>query len=75
MMNNEITVDPKVIEDGYRTTILYQFISMTCQPFQIIFSSSFCIGPNLKDTVYQINLEIKMIYFWVKANKLSLNID
>ena len=75
MMNNKITVDPKVIEDGYRTTILYQFISITCQPFQIIFSCSFCIGPNLKDIVYQINQEIKMIYFWVKANKLYFHID
>ena len=35
----------------------------------------FCTSPNLKDIVYQINQEIRMIYLWVKANKLSLNID
>ena len=35
----------------------------------------FCTGPNLKYIVYQINQEIRMIYLWVKANKLSLNID
>ena len=34
-----------------------------------------CTGPNLKDIVYQINQEIRMIYLWVKANKLSLNIN
>ena len=56
---------------------------MTCQPFQSFFmpilfaddSNLFCPGPNLKDIVYQINQEIRMIYLWVKANKLSLNID
>ena len=35
----------------------------------------FCTSPNLKDIVYQINLEIRMIYLWVKAKELSLNID
>ena len=35
----------------------------------------FCTGPNLHDIVCQINQEIKIIYSWVKANKLSLNID
>ena len=35
----------------------------------------FCTGPNLSDLVCQINHEIKTIYSWVKANKLSLNID
>ena len=56
---------------------------MTCQPFQSFFipilfaddTNLFCTGPNLKDIVYQINQEIRMIYLWVKANKLSLNID
>ena len=35
----------------------------------------FCTGLNLHDIVCQINQEIKIIYSWVKANKLSLNID
>ena len=35
----------------------------------------FDAGPNLSDLVCQINQEIKTIYSWVKANKLSLNID
>ena len=35
----------------------------------------FCTGPNLHDIACQINQEIKIIYSWVKANKLSLNID
>ena len=35
----------------------------------------FCTGKNLKDVVSQINIEIGKVYCWVKANKLSLNID
>ena len=35
----------------------------------------FCTGKNLKDVVSQINVEIGKVYCWVKANKLSLNID
>ena len=35
----------------------------------------FCTGPNLHDIVCQKNQEIKTISSWVKANKLSLNID
>ena len=35
----------------------------------------FCTGPNLHDIVCQINQEIKIVYSWVKANKLSLHID
>ena len=35
----------------------------------------FYTGPNISDLVCQINQEIKTIYSWVKANKLSLNID
>ena len=38
-------------------------------------TNHFCTGPNLHDIVCQINQEIKIIYSWVKANKLSLNID
>ena len=34
-----------------------------------------CTGSNLNDTVDQINREIDKIYAWVKANRLSLNID
>ena len=35
----------------------------------------FCTEKNLKDVVSQINVEIGKVYCWVKANKLSLNID
>ena len=35
----------------------------------------FCTGKNLKDVVRQINVEIGKVCCWVKANKLSLNID
>ena len=35
----------------------------------------FCTGKNLKDVVSHINVEIGKVYCWVKANKLSLNID
>ena len=45
---------------------------------QILFADDtnlFCTGSNLSDLVCRINQEIKTIYSWVKANKLSLNID
>ena len=35
----------------------------------------FCTGKKLKDVVSQIYVEIGKVYCWVKANKLSLNID
>ena len=35
----------------------------------------FCTGKNLNDIVKEINVEIDKIYSWVKANKLSLNVD
>ena len=35
----------------------------------------FCNGKNLSDIVSEINMEIDKIYSWVKANKLSLNIE
>ena len=35
----------------------------------------FCTGKILSDIVSQINKEIGKIYSWVKANKLSLNIE
>ena len=35
----------------------------------------FCNGPNLKDLVEEINEELKLVYTWVKVNKLSLNIE
>ena len=35
----------------------------------------FATGYNLNDIVFEINKEIASIYAWVKANKLSLNID
>ena len=35
----------------------------------------FCNGQNLDDLVQKINIEMEKIYFWVKANKLSLNVD
>ena len=35
----------------------------------------FATGYNLNDIVSEINKEIANIYAWVKANKLSLNID
>ena len=35
----------------------------------------FCTGKNLKDVVSQINVEIGKVYCWVKAKKLSLDID
>ena len=34
-----------------------------------------CTGENLNDIVKEINVEIDKIYYWVKANKLSLNVD
>ena len=51
-------------------------VSIFCMP--ILFADDrnlFYTGPNLSDLVCQINQEIKTIYSWVKANKLSLNID
>ena len=56
---------------------LYQWLAFC---FQVFHANSFCrwlfcTGPNLHDIVCQINQEIKIIYSWVKANKLSLNID
>ena len=35
----------------------------------------FCTGKNLNDIIKEINVEIDKIYSWVKANKLSLNVD
>ena len=35
----------------------------------------FCTGQNLDDLVQKINIEMEKIYSWVKANKLSLNVD
>ena len=35
----------------------------------------FCTGQNLDDLVQKINIEMGNIYYWVKANKLSLNVD
>ena len=35
----------------------------------------FCTGKNLGDIVNEINVEIEKIYSWVKANKLSLNVE
>ena len=35
----------------------------------------FCTGKNLSDIVKEINVELDKIYSWVKANKLSLNVD
>ena len=35
----------------------------------------FCTGENFSDIVKEINVEIDKIYPWVKANKLSLNVD
>ena len=35
----------------------------------------FCTGKNLGDIVNEINVEIDKIYSWVKANKLSLNVE
>ena len=35
----------------------------------------FCTGENFSDIVKEINVEIDKIYSWVKANKLSLNVD
>ena len=35
----------------------------------------FCTGKNLGDIVNEINVEIDRIYSWVKANKLSLNVE
>ena len=50
------------------------FKAFLCQFFLQMTLIFLCTGPNLKDFVYQINQEIRMIYLWVKANKLSLNI-
>ena len=38
-------------------------------------TNHFCTGKNLKSVVIQINVEIGNVYCWVKATKLSLNID
>ena len=35
----------------------------------------FCTGKKLNDILKEINVEIDKIYSWVKANKLSLNVD
>ena len=35
----------------------------------------FCNGPNLNDLIEEINEELKLVYTWVKVNKLSLNIE
>ena len=35
----------------------------------------FCNGPNLNDLTEEINEELKLVYTWVKVNKLSLNIE
>ena len=35
----------------------------------------FCTGKNLGEIVNEINVEIDKIYSWVKANKLSLNVE
>ena len=35
----------------------------------------FCTGKNLGDIVNEINVEIDKLYSWVKANKLSLNVE
>ena len=35
----------------------------------------FCTGKNFGDIVNEINMEIDKIYSWVKANKLSLNVE
>ena len=51
------------------------FPSISCQFIFADDTNLFCTGPNLHDIVCQVNQEIKIIYSWVKANKLSLNID
>ena len=35
----------------------------------------FCTGKNLGDIVNEMNVEIDKKYFWVKANKLSLDVE
>ena len=35
----------------------------------------FCTGQNLDDLVQKMNIEMEKLYSWVKAKKLSLNID
>ena len=38
-------------------------------------TSLFCTGQNPDDLVQKINIEMEKIYSWVKANKVSLNVD
>ena len=35
----------------------------------------FCNGPNLNDLIEETNEELKLVYTWVKVNKLLLNIE
>ena len=51
------------------------FPIFSCQFFLQMTQISSVLDNNLSDLVCQINHEIKTIYSWVKANKLSLNID
>ena len=44
-------------------------------PFFADDTNLFCISKNLGDIVYEIIVGIDNIYSWVKANKLSLNVE
>ena len=61
---------------SYCISMIYlRFLNISCQSFFADDTNLFATGYNLNDIVSEINKEIANIYAWVKANKLSLNID
>ena len=72
-----LTIGFLVTEMRY-TSLLPDLPSVSYLFMPILFADDtnlFCTGRNIDSLVKEINDEMSKVYSWVKANKLSLNID